>query len=165
MSLALTYDDSPSYRAYPVNTGRSDDSNKLKEIFVDLLDHFGEPVSVGWPIGEMLDSLSDTYDECSHPNWDGYDALPLTENAYEEARRFIQLLPTTIQHPEIVPEPSGEIGFEWRKGRRRIFAISIDGRNKLTYAGIFGSNKTHGTEYFGDTLPSVIIDNLKRIYI
>jgi hypothetical protein len=66
--------------------------------------------------------------------------------------------------PEIVAEPTGEVGFEWRRGQGRIFVISIDGRHKITYAGLFDGNKTHGTEYFGETLPSAVIEHLRRLY-
>ena len=66
--------------------------------------------------------------------------------------------------PQILAEPSSEIGLEWYKGKRLVFAISFSGRNMITYAGIFGINKIHGTEYFSDSIPSNVIENIRRLY-
>ena len=116
------------------------------------------------PLDEVLTSLSEVYKECSCTDWDGYGAVAVTRDAYKEARRIIDLLPSSIKMPEIVPEPTGEIGFEWRRGRGRIFIMSVNGRHRISYAGIFDGNKTHGSEYFEETLPSVVIEHLRRIY-
>ncbi|HDH53274.1 MAG TPA: hypothetical protein ENH24_02190 [Nitrospirae bacterium] len=40
----------------------------------------------------------------------------------------------------------------------------LSGNNEIIYAGLYGTNKTHGIEYFGNSLPSAIISNLKRLY-
>ncbi len=66
--------------------------------------------------------------------------------------------------PEVVPEPGGEIGLEWYRRKRLVFTVSVSGSNEIIYTGLFGTNRIHGTEYFGDLLPSVILENLKRLY-
>jgi len=66
--------------------------------------------------------------------------------------------------PEVVPEPSGEIGLEWSKGKDKVFVVSLSGKNEIVYAGLFGINKVHGVEYFGDAVPSTILENLRRLY-
>lgn len=114
-------------------------------------------------LDEVLYSLYELCRECSVEGWDGYDALPIAEDACDEAKRFIRSLPVNFPMPEIVPEPNGGIGLEWSKGNRLIFVAGVNGKNEIVYAGLFGMNKSHGTEYFGDTLPQVIIENLKRL--
>ncbi len=118
-------------------------------------------------LDETLQSLDEVYSECSEEGWDGYDAYPITEAAYIEARKFIESLPltSTIPMPEIIPEPNGDIGLEWSKGDRQVFVASFNGNNEIVYAGLFGTNKTHGTEYFGDSIPSKIMENLKTLYL
>lgn len=114
---------------------------------------------------EALQSLNEVFEECSEEGWDGYDALPITEEAYFEAVRLIKSLPVTaFPMPEVVPESSGEIGLEWYRRKRLVFTVSVSGSNEIVYAGLFGTNRAHGTEYFGDLLPSVIVENLKRLY-
>ena len=114
---------------------------------------------------KVLQSLNKEFDECSEEGWDGYDALPITKEAYFEAMKLIKCLPiTSFPMPEVAPEPNGEIGLEWFIGRRQVFNASVSGKNEIVYAGLFGVNKVHGTEYFGDSLPFAILENLKRLY-
>ncbi len=117
------------------------------------------------PITEALQSLNEIFEDCSEEGWDGYDALPITEEAYFEAIKLIKSLPVTaFPMPEVVPESNGEIGFEWYRENRLVFVASVSGKSEIVYAGMFGANKTHGTEYFGDLLPTEILEKLKRLY-
>lgn len=114
---------------------------------------------------EAYVALREAYEDCSAPNWDGYGAEPLHAAAYEEAIAFLNALPTRIPVPEIAPEPDGSIGFEWRNGPHRIFAISVSGKGSIVYAGILGKgSKAHGTELFDGTLPEVVLTAVRRIF-
>jgi len=113
---------------------------------------------------EIFEELEDLLEECSSANWDGYGAEALSLDSYTEAIRFIMALPKTIPLPEATVEPDGEIAFEWFKGPRRIFSVSIGNRNVVTYAGLFSFNKVNGEEYFGDEIPKTIMDNLERLF-
>lgn len=165
MSTAVFCPECPNILSFPT-AGFGADFERLNLILrrefseIRSTETFGQQDSV-------LQSLDTIIDECSDPGWDGYDAQPIREEAYIETRRLIRSLPTTsfIPMPDITPMPNGEIALEWSKGKRRIFVASVSGNNELTYAGLFGMNKAHGTEYFGDTLPSVLLENLKRIYL
>jgi len=114
-------------------------------------------------LDEVIFSIDELCRECSLEGWDGYEAPPIAEDACYEAKRFIRSLPVSFPMPEIVPEPNGGIGLEWSKGDRLIFVASVSGKNEIVYAGLFGMNKSHGTEYFGETLPTAIVENLKRL--
>lgn len=168
MSTAILSTDGTSFSIFP-GSGSGPNFEELENYYEKLKEKFQEfrvSETLGRPREEALQSLNEVFEECSEEGWDGYDALPITEDAYIEAIRFIESLPLTsfIPMPEIVPEPSGEIGLEWYRGKRQVFVASVRGRNEIVYAGLFGVNKPHGTEYFGDTLPSVILENLKRLY-
>lgn len=121
-------------------------------------------------LNKVLKSLDEVFEECSEKGWDGYDARPITEDTYIEAIRLIRSLPLTssIPMPEVIPEPSGEIALEWSKGKRFTLVISASGKNEIIYAfvhiGSFGMVRTHGTEYFGDSLPLVLKENLEKLY-
>ena len=123
-----------------------------------------ESMTFGQPLDQVLTSLLKVCKECSCAGWDGYGAVAVTPDAYEEAKKIIDLLPSSIQMPEIVPEPTGEIGFEWRRGQGRIFIISVNGSHRISYAGIFDGNESHGSEYYEETLPSVVIEHVRRLY-
>jgi hypothetical protein len=136
--------------------------SSLQKGFIDFWR--SESNTFGRPLVEAATSLRETFEECSVPDWDGYNALPINEDAFNEANKIIELLPSSIPMPEIMADPNGEIAFEWRKGNNHIFVLSVSGRQKITYAGIFGSNKTHGVEYYNSSLPSIILDYIRRVY-
>lgn len=164
MSVAIQTIDCPSFYGVPSGTGFSDDSKSLMENLKNQIRQLCEPMTIGSSLEYTVLSLIEVYKECSVANWDGYGANPLSKDSIFEAYKFIDLIPSSFPMPQVVAEPSGEIGLEWHKDKGLIFAISFSGNNMISYAGIFGSNKTHGTEYFGDTIPTIIIENLKRLY-
>ncbi|MEC4685094.1 MAG: hypothetical protein VST71_05105 [Nitrospirota bacterium] len=166
MSTAIQCIDCPSVSSFS-GIGFSDEFSNLKKYCENGIRELRKAETIGRPLEEALQSLEEVFQECSEEGWDGYDALPISEEAYLEARRLLESLPLTsfIPMPEIIPEPTGEIGLEWSKGPDMVFVISVRGKNEIVYAGLFGKNKTHGIEYFSESLPAVIIENLKRLYL
>ena len=70
---------------------------------------------------------------------------------------FLETLPTTTPVPDVVPEPDGEIAFEWDYGPWRILSVSVGPTGLLSYAALYGrTSKAHGTEKFIDRLPGAI---------
>ncbi len=145
--------------------GFGPESLKLRNYLESGIRHLRRVSSLG-ALDAVLQSLDEVFTDCSTQGWDGYDASCITEASYIEAMKFIESLPLTssLPMPEIVPEPSGEIALEWSKGSQKVFVASFSGKNEIIYAGLFGANKTHGTEYFGESPPSIIIENIMRIY-
>ncbi|MFQ5754324.1 MAG: hypothetical protein ACE5HI_20250 [bacterium] len=138
--------------------------NGLKEFYNQVVNEFRNTETLG-RMDEIRQSLNDVFEECSQEGWDGYDALPITEDAYYEAERLIKSLPlTSFPMPEITPGPNGEIDLVWYRSKRLVFIASVSGKNEIVYAGLFGLNKANGQEYFGVSLSSAIIANLKRLY-
>ena len=109
-------------------------------------------------------ALFNILEECGEDNWDGYGAQPITSQAYFEALQFIDLLPDDFPLPDVVPEPTGHIGFEWRMEHGSIYVIVFNGKNLISYAGLFGAgNEAHGTENFAESIPETIIGHLNRL--
>src|SRR5438552_16496412 len=116
------------------------------------------------PRVNALRELLATYHECSYENWDGEGALPISTRALQKAVRFLTALPLTIQTPEVIPEPMGSIGFEWRGEKNVVLVASVHGTQKITYAGVFGPGVTvHGSEDFDDSIPGAIVSSLQRL--
>ena len=112
-----------------------------------------------------LENLDEVYEECSETNWDGYDAQPISREAYFEASKLLRTIPNSFPMPDILPEPDGGIGLEWYKSKGFSFVISVSGKKIITYAGRFGKNtQTCGTENFMDSIPQVILNGLKRLF-
>ena len=104
------------------------------------------------------------YHECSEQDWDSYDGMPISDKTFWEAVKLICLLPQDLPSPEVMPEPTGEIAFEWYKDRKHVFVISVGGKERISYAGLFGRHsQTHGVEYLPDRFPQSIINNIRRL--
>jgi hypothetical protein len=152
-----------SYSRNASCVGYSEDSISLRNTLISTFNHLDQIIS-SLRIFMALQSIDNLYKAYSSENWDGFQAKPISIKALEEAKKLISLLPSTFPLPEVMPEPGGEIAFEWYKNKQYIFIISVGGNNIITYAGIFGeANKTHGTEFFSDSLPSLIIQNIQRL--
>lgn len=159
--------DCPTFVGRPSGEGIDQESSKriVRTIKEEISKWWvSETITFGRALDEGYSSLIMMYQECSEADWDGYGASPLTEAGYIEARKIINLLPSSIPMPAIFPEPTGEIGFEWRRGSEQVFVINVGGKHQITYAGIFGANKIHGSEYFDETLPLVMIQLLRRLF-
>jgi len=104
-------------------------------------------------------------DEARESNWDGYGSQALIYDSYLEAQKFIDAFPlSTMVLPEVSIDPEGEISFEWYNDPENCFSVSFNGDEIIIYAGIFGINKINGCEYFGDEIPEIIVENIKRVY-
>lgn len=113
---------------------------------------------------DMLKTLNNLFLKCSIENWDGEKALPISFETYQEARKLIISLPSRVPIPDIFAEPNGDIAFEWYREIKHIFVISVEGQNKIAYSGIFGENVIHGTIDFDQSLPHILIQNIRKIY-
>ena len=145
--------------------GFSGDSESLRASLEKALNHFLAANVLGERLRAAFENLDEIIESCSHENWDSYGAKIISDSAYREARRFIQLLPSTIPQPNISPEPSGGITLEWYKDLNHVFYVILSGTGVVTYAGLYGvDNQDSGTVYFGDSLPTSIIDKIRSIF-
>jgi hypothetical protein len=106
--------------------------------------------------------LDRVYAEASVPNWDGYGATPVSRLAYERAKSLIRLLPGDAP-PDLGADPEGDVLLEWRRGPGAVLTISIGAGEQLAYAGLFGQNKVHGSEFFNDEIPNAVRQVLARV--
>lgn len=159
--------DCPPFWTQPSGQGFDENSTgKITHDIGEAISQLRRSVSMtfGGRLYEMQASLDDVYEECSQPDWDGYGAIAVHEDAYEEAKKILSLLPSFIPMPEIVAEPSGSIGFEWHKEKGQVFALSVDGRHRIIYAGIIAGDREHGSAYFEDAIPLMVRQHLRRLF-
>jgi hypothetical protein len=145
--------------------GMGTDSEQLKSSIDNVIGGFERTQTIGSK-DQMRNDLARVFVEYSSQDWDGEGALPISKDAYFETLRFIKGLPTYLDLPlpVISPDNDGEISLEWYRDNRHVLVVSISGKNSIAYAGLFGANKTYGTEYFAESLPAIILINLRRLY-
>lgn len=110
--------------------------------------------------GDLAAALS----EAVEAGWDGYGGRPVSRTTIDRAISFINLSPASVPAPTVSVDPDGEIAFEWYRGPRLVFSVSVGDRNELAYAGLFGASRAFGTEFFIDELPGPVLENLRRLY-
>jgi hypothetical protein len=108
-----------------------------------------------------FDALEEAVAKAVTPNWDGYDAPPITVAAKSEAIRFLGLLGPDIPNPEITLAP-GAITFDWYNNPRWIFSVSVADNRRVHYAGLFGSAKMSGPAELTGALPEIIDFGIRR---
>lgn len=111
----------------------------------------------------LFEELPEVWEECSTPNWDGYDALPVTEETYRNAERFLESLPLGFSPTSVGAEADGEITLEWYRSGRWILSVSVTPNGYLHYASIQGLSKIYGTEPFFATVPDSILVLIQRV--
>lgn len=62
---------------------------------------------------KLLTRIDDLYKNCSVKGWNSYDALPVKQEAVQEAVKFLNALPEEIDDPFISPGDDGWLEFEW----------------------------------------------------
>jgi hypothetical protein len=119
------------------------------------------PASFAWR-DSLVEQVGDLLEACSAQGWDGYDAEPISLDSAHSAVELVKSFPEGLQTPAVVPEPDGDIAFEWRTNDNRIFSVSVTGPT-LAYAGRFGGpSKQSGEEPFHGAIPRTILDILAR---
>ena len=116
-------------------------------------------------IGEPSADLRAIFQSCVDVDWDGQGASPIRHGALLEAERLLEMIPERFPAPDISPEPTGSIAFEWYKGPGRVFVVSVNGSGSVQFAGIFGNgNEDHGKRNFAYLLPPVIVERLSQLF-
>lgn len=147
--------------------GVGEDSRQLWKTEEEVFHHATQPIlSGGWK-RLLADEAFEIYSECSEPDWDGYDAAPLSEDSVLHARRFINLIPVWTPQPDLVPSPDGWFSFEWRSFPNRILSVT-PGNGVVIYAAALGSQNVHygrvSLEECREKLPPQIAEFLSEYF-
>jgi hypothetical protein len=111
----------------------------------------------------LRDELATVWEECREPNWDGYEALPVTQGTLRNVYQFLESMPADIPAPSIGAEPDGDLTLEWHRSPRRTLSVSVSPEGDLHYSALFGSNRVYGTEAFFGDIPKLILDLIRRV--
>jgi len=163
MTTACAVTNSSGILVLPRNSGVSEGALRLEEGFRDLPKDYDHTLTIGQHYRKALGELAKAVQECSADDWDGYGARAISGTSCDNAVRFSRMLPADVPLPEVDVDPDGEVTFEWYVGPRQVFSVTIGSNDELVYAGLFGSNKTHGTEHLGDELPETVLKNIRRV--
>jgi hypothetical protein len=163
MTAAVAFRHLGGFKDRTGSHGVSQDFNVLSGMYQEALDHILESSTESERLRKAIVALQELHERCGEANWDGHGAEPISEQAFRNAKEFLWVLPSVIPVPEIIAEPSGEVAFEWYINPRQVFVASVSEARTLTYAGLFGPNKASGEEQFVESVPSAIVQNIRRL--
>ncbi len=150
----------PTFSARVRNTGASNEARRLEIQITEALNTYRAQA----PRQRAEGDLAKVVAECSEPKWDGYSAALISKATHEAALRFLRALPASLPAPDIVPEPDGDIAFEWEYGKWKILSVSVNSKGRVAYAAILGRDKRkRGSELFDDVVPVDILSILWSI--
>jgi len=112
----------------------------------------------------IREELAEVWEECSEPDWDAYNALPVSWDSVANAQRLLLVLPLGTKLPSVGAVPTGNISLEWHHSRRRSLTVTVSPEGDLHYAALLGPGRTCGTEPFFDEAPQIILDLIARVY-
>ena len=120
-------------------------------------------VGEDWDRPTFRQALDKIVGEHQDENWDGYGALPVSKSTREKGVRFIDWLPFGVIAPKIIPDPDGEISFEWRGRNRIMLSVSVASNGRLSYIARDGINRPSGTLlWIGGPLPAQLLGLLNQ---
>lgn len=159
---AICYDASKEHFLAPrTNRGVSEEAGILSKLIETLSDSFSK--TIVYSKDSFYSTLDEIVREHSEDDWDGYGAKATQLLSCDNARHFIDILPSAFTLPEISVDPDGEISFEWYLAPRKQFSVSFGANGELTYSGLFGSRTTNGTEILVDEIPKIILSCLYQL--
>ncbi|MEM8503660.1 MAG: hypothetical protein AAF716_10975 [Cyanobacteria bacterium P01_D01_bin.1] len=109
------------------------------------------------------DELAQIWNDYSAPNWDGDDAIAISQATFRNSQRFIQALPPGCALPSVGAEPDGHITLEWYRSPQWVLSISVSPEGSLHYASLFGHSNARGRELFSDEVPSILLNLISRV--
>jgi hypothetical protein len=89
-------------------------------------------------------------------------ASQLSCDAVEHTVRLLAKLSSDIQRPEIGVDVQGNVTLDWQVVADKVFTIAVSANCMIFWAGLFGENRCHGAERFGDSLPMDLERGIRR---
>lgn len=142
------------------STAQSEPAMRLAELVEAVRMHLVTSYVVRSGIEHALEELEATRQEASSEGWNGYGARAMSFEAYQNARRFLESLPTTTPPPEIGADPDGDVALDWSFGPQRALSVSISRTGRCSFAWMRGQSTLRGTDWFDDGIPRSISNAL-----
>ena len=144
-------------------TGSSEEAHWLLHEVMRERQRLRQSYVLGGAGNDAFQSLCSVVDEARLPDWDGYGAVPVREEAFMYGCHFLRTMPLGTPAPEVGIEPDGDLTLEWHRSAYRTLSVSISPDGNLHYSALIGPNTVYGTEAFLGDIPQTILDLIRRI--
>lgn len=142
--------------------GLSEDAFDLNQRMEDLFR--GAPsITRGIARDELVARLDAVARRAASRNWDGEGGQPVEWPTLQYATMFVRSLPPEVPAPDVSVDHDGDLSLEWDYGPHQVFSVSVRRDGVLHYAGLFGLNRSHGSEVLLSGIPGSIVQNIRRV--
>jgi hypothetical protein len=146
------------------STARSESATRLTDIREQIRRHLLDSYTVRRAAEGALNELDEVRMEASFEGWNGYGAKPMHPDAYQNARLFLEAMPTTAPSPEISADADGDVALDWVFGERKALSVSIGAAGRCTFAWMRGLRTYRGTDWLDDDgIPAPIANALWQL--
>jgi len=151
--------------ALATSSGASDDAARIASQFHDFFGRFIQSATGSERLLEPRQAILEILAKCSRDNWNGDDAERIPQEAAARAIELLVTLPSYLPVPEIFPDPTGAISFEWYRRPKHRLAMSIYGNGSVEFAALLGlGNEIYGEARMGSALPDIIRAHLRQLF-
>jgi hypothetical protein len=142
-------------------TGFSDAAQMASRYLVEQVNGMRRSQTFGLD-SELREELGDVWSECQTDNWDGYKALPVSQDTLRQVYELLEELPDDFPAPSLSADPDGALALEWYTSKDRQISVSIiDG--EIHYAAKLGSERHHGNYLLVDGWPKSLFSLIQKI--
>ena len=120
----------------------SDEALVLRRLISDATEFSGS-IAVGEPRRAVQEDLYVACMAAQVDDWDQAGSKGVEPSSVVYADQFLRLLPSIFVPPNVTVDTDGEVLFEWDRGPRHVFSVSVGKDGTLSFAGLFGHNKVH----------------------
>lgn len=125
--------------------------------------HADNSVSIGQRQAALFDKIIEARAVAAQDNWDNDGASAVDQQTVDAAIRVLHALPESLPAPEITPETTGEIAFEWYRDRDNVAVVTIH-RDQIRWAAVIRNRPSvSGRAPFSRTIPSVAIETVTSV--
>jgi hypothetical protein len=141
--------------------GVSEDSQQAAQVRVSMPN--SSAVSVSGAQVRLFRDVVNARAQAEHDDWDGEGAAAVTVAAVGHAIQLSQALAGALPIPDVSPEPSAGISFEWYRDIRHVAVLTVDGEF-IRWAALIGdAAPISGSEPFTKTIPSEALDAIRAV--
>jgi len=155
----------PAFLSFGTSPGASDDAARIASQFREFFSRFLQSAPGSERVLEPRQAIYDLVTRCAQDNWNGEGAEPIAAEAASRASELLVSLPSYLPVPDIFPDPSGAISFEWYRRPKHRLVLSIYGNGAVEFAGLLGvGNEVYGEARMAGGLPEIIRAHLRQLY-
>ena len=161
--LAESFTDANSL-PFAISHGVSETAKTLLALSVEIVERKRNTGLAGVTLQKTLNALREVRDSHKQPNWGGENEAPISDESIAASEKFLNLLPSEFQSPDVIPEPSGSISFEWRYAPFRSAIVSFSGEQRIEYSTVMSrTDAQFGYCTFHGLVPREVIRQIRLV--